>query len=98
IRELDDHGELRPLLLLGEDVPLFGRREAALRRQAELLHGDEFRRLADAALEIVLLLELAELGGDEAEHDLLIASRHEAQRLEATGTVGVVFEEEAVIV
>ena len=42
-----------------------------------------------------LRFELAGLGGDEAEHDLL-ALRHQAQRLEAAGALGVVFHEIAV--
>ena len=54
LRHLDDHAQLRPLLVLGQDIALLGGGEAALRRQAELLEGDEFRRLVDAALELVL--------------------------------------------
>ena len=64
-------------------------------RQAELFERREFRRLVDAALEIVLVFQPARLGGDEAEHDHL-ALRHEAQRLEAAGALVVIFQEEAV--
>ena len=39
--------------------------------------------------------ELAGLGGDEAEHDDAVL-RHEPQRLEAAGALGVVFHEIAV--
>jgi rare lipoprotein A len=35
--ELHDHAQFRPLLILGKDVALFGRGEATLRRQAELV-------------------------------------------------------------
>jgi hypothetical protein len=52
-------------------------------------------RLLDAALELVLGLELAALGRDEAEHDDL-AVRDEAQRLEAAGARVVPLHEEAV--
>src|SRR6476619_441959 len=45
VRQFDNHAQLRPLLLLGEDVALFGRRKSALRRQAELIERDIFRRL-----------------------------------------------------
>ena len=38
-----------------QDIAFLGRGEAALRRQAELVDVDEFRRLVDAALELVLL-------------------------------------------
>ena len=44
---------------------------------------------------VVLVLELAGLGGDQAEHDLL-ALGDEPQRLEAAGPLVVVLEEEAV--
>src|SRR5262245_57678047 len=46
----DDHGELCPLFVFGQDVALLGRGEAALRRQAQLTDVDEFRRFVDAAL------------------------------------------------
>src|SRR5260221_65259 len=86
-RKRDDHRELRPLLLFRENVAFFGGGKSALRRETELLGRDKFGSLVDAALEIVLLLQRAELGRDEAEHDLLVALRHEAQRLETAGTV-----------
>ena len=60
--------------------------------------GGEFGRLVDAALDVVLLLQRAALGGDEAEHHDLVALGQEAQRLEAAGALGVVFEEIAVVV
>src|SRR5215467_4801503 len=55
-------------------------------------------RFLDAALDIVLLLECAALGGDEAEHDDLVALGQEAQRLEAAGALGIVFEKITVVV
>src|SRR5712692_9952823 len=97
-RELDDHPELRPLLLLGQHVALFRRGEAALRRDGELVETRELGRFLDAALDVVLLLQRAALGGDEAEHHDLVALGPKAQRLEAAGTLGVVFEEIAVVV
>ena len=36
-RDLDNHPEFRPLLVLGERIALFGRSKTALRRQAELV-------------------------------------------------------------
>ena len=63
---------------------------------AELVESDEFRRLVDAALERrPWLSSCAGLGGDEAEHHGL-ALRHEPQRLEAAGALGVVLHEIAV--
>ena len=43
-------------------VAFLGRGEAALRREAELVERDVFRRLVDAALELVLRFERAGLG------------------------------------
>src|SRR5262245_12378006 len=68
VGHLHDPPQLRPLLLLGEDIAFLGRGEAALRREAELVERDELRRLLDATLELVFRLEAAALGGDEAEH------------------------------
>src|SRR5690242_21962455 len=79
-RELDAAGELGPLLLLGQQVALLGRGEAALRRQAELLERGELRRLVDAALELVLALQRAGLGGHDAQHHRL-ALRSEERRV-----------------
>src|SRR5215469_1142522 len=93
--DLDDQFELGDLLVVAQHVPLDGGGEAALRRQAQLVERHELRRLIDAALEHVRVFQLAPLGGHQAEHDHL-ARRHEAQRLEAAGTVVVVLEEEPV--
>src|SRR5712671_4131182 len=51
LRHLDDHPQLRPLLVLGEYIAVLGRGEAALRRQGELIDVNEFRGLLNAALE-----------------------------------------------
>src|SRR5207237_8950926 len=93
--DLDDARELRPLLVLGEEVAVVRAREAALRRETKALERHELRRLIDAALETFLRLEGARLGGDEAEHDFL-SLWQEAQRPEAAGALAVVFHEEAV--
>src|SRR5262249_8800806 len=98
VGDRDDHAQLRPLLVLGQDVALLGRSEAALRRHAKLVDVDVPRRFLDAKLDVVLALERAGFRRDEAEHDLLLALRQEAQRLEVPGARGVVFEEIAVVV
>src|SRR4051794_19361303 len=51
--DLDDHPQLRPLLLLGQDIAFLGRGEAALRRQRELVERDVFGRLVDPPLDRV---------------------------------------------
>ena len=71
-RNLDDALELAPLVVLRQRVAVVRAREAALRRQAQALERDELRGLVDAALQGVLGFELAELGRDQAEHDLLV--------------------------
>src|SRR5690606_30465105 len=94
-RDLDDERELALLVVGREDVALGDAREAALRGEAQLLERDVSRRLVDAPLDLVLVLERSALRRDEAEHDLL-AFRHEPQRLEAAGPLVVVLEEETV--
>src|SRR5262249_585078 len=47
---LHDHPQFGPLFVLGEDVAFFGRGEAALRRQAQLIQRDIFNRFVDAPL------------------------------------------------
>src|SRR4029450_3438673 len=78
VGEFDDHAQFRPFLLLGQDIAFLGRGEAALRRQAELLERSEFARFLDAALDGVLLLERAALGGDGAQTNALLALRQRA--------------------
>src|ERR1700761_466614 len=96
VGELYDHPQLGPLLVLGQNVALFGRGEAALRRQAELVERDVLGRLVDAALDDVLAFELAGLGGDQPEYQLFVPFRKKPQRLEAAGALAIVFEEIAV--
>src|SRR5579862_3022905 len=86
-RDVDNHPQLGPLLLLGEIIAFLGRSEAALRRQAELVERDVLRRLIDPPLESILGFECAGLGRHQPEHDGL-ALRHEAQRFEAAGALG----------
>src|SRR5262249_26314839 len=81
VSQLHHLAHLGPLLLLGEDVALLGRGEAALRAKRELLKRRELRRLVDAAFDSVLALERAALRGDDADHDDLLALGQEAQRL-----------------
>src|SRR5436190_15113056 len=92
VGDLHDPPQLRPLLVLGQDIALLGGGEAALRREAELIEVDVPRGLVDAALELVLGFERPALRGDEPEHDHL-ALGHETQRREAAGAVAVVFHE-----
>src|SRR6187397_3226191 len=79
LRDLDDQPQLRPLVVFRQAVALDGRREAALRRQAELLERCVARRLLEPALQLVLRLQLAALRRHESEDDLLLSLRQEAQ-------------------
>src|SRR3954470_1520978 len=79
VGDLHDPPQLRPLLVLGQDIAFLGGGEAALRREAELVEVDVPRGLVDAALELVLGFERSTFGGDESEHDHL-ALGHEPQR------------------
>ena len=55
----------------------------------------EFRRLFDAALDLVAAFQPPGFAGDETKYDSLVLG-HEAQRLETAGALGVVFHEVAV--
>src|ERR1700728_145460 len=73
ISQLHDHPQLGPLLIFGQHIAFLGRGEAALWRQAKLVEPDIFRRLVDAAFDIVLFLKLAAFRGDQSEHELFLA-------------------------
>src|SRR5271169_5798609 len=92
VGDLDRESQLRPLLFLGEDVALLRRGKAALRRDRELLQWSELRGLLQPPFDVVLLLELAEFRGDDADHHDLVAPRQVTQRLEAAGAVRIVFQ------
>ena len=98
VRDIGDEAQLRPLLVLGEDVALFRRGEAALRRKRKLLERDQLRRLHHALPDVAPGLQRARLRRDKTEHDDLVALGQEAQRLEAARAVGIVFEEIAVVI
>src|SRR6476661_6721210 len=98
VRQLDNHAQLGPLLILCQHVAFFGRGEAALRRQAELIERDKFRGFFDALLDVRTRLQATRLRRDQAKHHDLVAFRQKPQRLESAGAVGVVFEEVAVVV
>ena len=57
--------------------------------------GHPLRRAQDALLHFLLVLELRELGADNADDDVLVLGEV-LQGLEATGAGGVVFEVEGV--
>ena len=95
LRGLDHQRQLPALVFHRDVVAVHGAGEAALRRQAELVERRVLRGLVDAALQRVLVLELAELGGHQAEHDDL-ALGQVAQRAEVARAFVVVLEEEGV--
>src|SRR5688572_19469725 len=92
---LDAARELAPLLVGRQVVAVVRARKAALRRYAQVLQRHVARRLLYLALEEVLRLQRAALGGHQAE-DHLLSRRQMAQRLEAAGAGGVEFHEKAV--
>src|SRR5438874_9241371 len=92
---VDDELELGPLLVLGEYVAAGDAGKAALGGEGELVEGEDAGGFLDAAHEVLLVLELSALGGDEAE-DGGLAVGHEPQRLEIAGALAVVLQEEHV--
>ena len=92
VRNFDDHAQLGPLLILGQHVAFFGRGEAALRRQAQLLKRYKFSGFIDAAFDVVLRLQPPAFLRYEAKHDLLVALEM-TQRLEAASAVSIELQE-----
>src|SRR5579864_2796548 len=95
---LDRKTKLGPLLVLGEDIALLGRGKSALRRERELIERRKFRGFGKPPLDVVLALERSAFGGDEADHHDLVALGQVTQRLEATGALGIIFKEIAVVI
>src|SRR5260221_7735311 len=83
-RRLDDQPELGRLRLALDVVAVHGAGEAALRRESQLIQGNELRGLVDAALEVVLSLQRSDLRAHDAEDDTL-ALGHEPERREIAG-------------
>src|SRR6267142_2850181 len=71
VRDFDREAELGPLLLLGQDVAFLGRSKAALRRDRELVERRDPGGLFETTLDVVLLLQFAELRRNDADHDHL---------------------------
>jgi len=69
-----------------------------LRRYRELVERREFARLFQPPLDVFLFFQLARFRGDDADHHDLVALRQIAQRLEAAGALGIIFEEIAVVI
>src|ERR1051325_3334862 len=65
--DLDDARELRPLLVFAQRIAVVRAREAALRREAQVLQRHMASRLVDAALERIFGFERTGLGRDEAQ-------------------------------
>src|SRR6516162_11321045 len=66
-RDLADHAQLRPLLVLGENIAFLGRGEAALRRETKLIEIGEMRGLLDPPPDRILGFQRAGLGSDQPE-------------------------------
>src|SRR5213593_591534 len=94
--QLDTERQLRLLLLDRNFVAVDSRREAALRADAKLVERDVLGRRVEAALEVVLLLERAELRRDEPEHHPHVLGRVPQRREVARARV-VELEEEPVV-
>src|ERR1700733_2065169 len=90
LRHFDDQRELGPLLVLGQQISFLGAGEPTLRAEPELIDVDELGCRLDAALDVVLALELSSLRCHQAEHDFL-AFGHEPQWLKAASALGIVF-------
>lgn len=105
VGDLANQAQLGLLLLLVERVPALMRAEAALRAHAHPLErllrrlaaalGHPLGRAQHALLHLLLVLELWQLGADNADNDVL-ALGQVLQGLEPAGALGVVLEVEGV--
>ena len=86
-----DECDLGPLLVFGELVAFLGGGEAALGGQAQAVERNVLGGFLDAGLDGVRILKVGLLGGDQAEHDLLVAGDF-GERREIAGTVVVELE------
>jgi hypothetical protein len=64
-----DQLKFAPLLFFAQRITSSRRGEAALRAERKLLQRDVLRGLVDLPLYLVLRLQIAMFGGDQAEHD-----------------------------
>ena len=86
-----DECDLGPLLVFGELVAFLGGGEAALGGQAQAVERNVLGGFLDAGLDGVRILKVGLLGGNQAEHDLLVAGDF-GERREIAGTVVVELE------
>src|SRR3984957_15408252 len=95
LRDLDEPGDLDPLVRFRQIVAVRGGGKAALVTERALLQRDVARGLVDAALDFVLAFGRRVLRTHQPDHDR-DALRREAERREIARALVVVFEEEAV--
>src|SRR5829696_1030212 len=95
VRDLAEQIELRLLVVEGDQIARQRRGEPALRAERQALQRDVLGGLLDPLLELVGILQLGLLGGDQAEHDGLPLG-YEAQGLERPGPGRVVLGEDPV--
>src|SRR5271156_625170 len=79
--DLDEPGDLDPLIRFGQIVAVRGGGKAALVAERALLQRDVMRGLVDTAFDLVLVFRRRALGAHQPEHDR-DALRREAQRRE----------------
>lgn len=105
ICDLPDQSQLRGLILIAEGVASLMGTESALWAETDTLERffprllrpfrDSIGSLVDSVLDLFLVLQLAELGADRADDDVLVL-REILQRFESSGSLRVVLEVECV--
>lgn len=78
--------DLSPLLFLGELVAFLSGGETALGGQAQTVERHILGRFGNAGLDRFRIFQFRLFGGNQAEHDLLVAGNL-GERFEVTGTV-----------
>lgn len=105
IGDLAHQSQLLLLVVHAQGVSTLVRAESALWAHGNLLEGlllgltsalgDELSSLVDALLHLLLVLELAELSGNDTDNNVLVL-RQELEGFEAAGTLSVVLQVEGV--
>src|ERR1700689_4017736 len=94
-RGIDHELELAPLLVQGEQVARGDGSEAALSAEREIFEWDEMRGFVNAPAQVVRRFKLWKFRGDKPQHNAF-AARHQPQRFEAAGALGIVFQQEVI--
>ena len=82
-------------MVFREQVAFHGRSKTALRAEREILERHVLARFVDSSCEMIRRFHISQLAAHEAQ-DHRLTARHEAQRFEGAGALGLVLEEKSI--